>query len=149
MPGQLFGWGIVVWMVFMVGVMAIGGYFMFRKFLKSMPKLDGKSDLDWQQYYIEQTLHLWTDEGRELLNELVKPVPSLFRDTAKQSIAGKIGYLALKEKAEVIDRDLILRGYIMATPKRDHRIMKAYLEKKGIEIPPSTRHLLEHLDQHG
>ena len=30
---------------------ATGGYFMFRKFLKGMPKEDGKSDLDWQDYY--------------------------------------------------------------------------------------------------
>lgn len=136
----LFGVGILIWMVFLVVVLSIGGFFMFRKFLKSLPKDDGMSALDWQRYYIEQTLSLWTDEGKALLNELVKPVPSPFRDTAKQTIAAKIGELALQEQASVIDRDLILRGYIMATPKRDHKVLFAYLEKKGIDY---TRYLQE------
>ncbi len=136
MGETLFGIGILIWMILLVVLFSIGGYFMFRKFLKSLPKADGMSTLDWQQYYIEQTLPLWTEEGKALLNDLVKPVPSPFRDTAKQTIAAKIGELALKEKAEVIDRDLILRGYIMATPKRDHKALFAYLEKKGIDYAP-------------
>jgi hypothetical protein len=132
----LFGIGILIWMVLLVVLFSIGGYFMFRKFLKSLPRADGMSELDWQQYYIEQTLSMWTEEGKALLNDLVKPVPSPFRDTAKRTIAAKIGELALKEKADVIDRDLILRGYIMATPKRDHKALFAYLEKKGIDYTP-------------
>ena len=32
---------------------------MFRKFLKALPKQDGKSDLDWQEYYLDKTVHLW------------------------------------------------------------------------------------------
>ncbi len=128
-----FGIGITAWMIFMLVFLSIGGFFMFRKFLKTLPKADGKSELDRQLEIIEQTLPLWTDEGKALLNELVKPVPSPFRDAAKQTIAAKIGELALQEQASVIDHDLILRGYIQATPKRDHKAMFAYLEKKGID----------------
>ena len=40
---------------------------------------------------------------------------------AKEKIAGKIGELALEEKAAAINNDLIIRGYIQATPKRDHK----------------------------
>mgnify|MGYP003815933149 CR=1 FL=1 len=136
----LFGVGIVLWMIFLAVFMFIGGYFMFRKILKSLPKDNGKSELDQQREIIDKTLALWTDEGKELLNDLVKPVPSPFRNTAKQSIAAKIGELALKEQAAVIDRDLILRGYIQATPKRDHKALFAYLEKKGIDY---SRYLQE------
>ncbi|MCY9402297.1 DUF2621 domain-containing protein, partial [Bacillus haynesii] len=110
-----FLWLMLAWIVIMIVLLSIGGFFMFRKFLKRLPKEDGKSELDWQDYYIEQTRHLWNDEEKELLEELVSPVPELFRDVAKAKIAGKIGELALKEKAGIIDRDLIVRGYIMAT----------------------------------
>mgnify|MGYP001324216769 CR=1 FL=1 len=115
---------------------------MFRKFLKSMPKQDGMSELDWQDYYINQSLPLWTDETKQLLNELVMPVPELFRDTAKRTIAAKIGQLALEEGAEKIDQDLVLKGYILATPARDHKWLVAHLKKKRIDYSPYL-HLLK------
>lgn len=115
---------------------------MFRKFLKRLPKEDGKSELDWQEYYIEQTRHLWGEEEKALLEELVKPVPELFRDVARQKIAGKIGELALQENASRITRDLIIRGYIMATPKRDHKFLIKTLKEKQINITP-YEHLLQ------
>ncbi|MCG6199596.1 DUF2621 domain-containing protein, partial [Anoxybacillus sp. LAT_38] len=121
--------------------MGIGGYFMFRKFLKSMPKQDGKSDLDWQDYYIEQTRSMWTDEGLALLNELVEPVPKLFRDVARRSIAAKIGQLALEEKATTITIELIVKGYIIATPKRDHKWLIQHLQKKQIDYTPYEQYL--------
>ena len=128
-----FLWLMLAWIVIMIVLLSIGGFFMFRKFLKRLPKEDGKSELDWQDYYIEQTRHLWNEEEKELLEELVSPVPELFRDVAKAKIAGKIGELALKEKAGAIDRDLIVRGYIMATPKRDHKFLVKRLKEKNID----------------
>lgn len=94
-----FLWFILFWGTVMIGLLAIGGFFMFRKFLKRLPKEDGKSELDWQDEYIQKSLHLWRDEDKQLLNELVLPVPELFRDVAKEKIAGKIGEPALKEQA--------------------------------------------------
>ncbi|RNB58446.1 DUF2621 domain-containing protein [Brevibacillus gelatini] len=132
---------IVGWSFVLVGVMGIGGYFMFRKFLKSMPKQDGKSELDWQDYYIEQTRALWTEEGLTLLNELVEPVPQLFRDVARRSIAAKIGQLALEEKADSITTELIVKGYIVATPKRDHKWLIAHLQSKQIDYTPYEKYL--------
>jgi len=130
---MLFSWFILFWMFLLLALFAIGGYFMFRKFLKSMPKADGKSELDWQAYYIEQTRDMWTAEGLAFLNELVEPVPQLFRDAARRSIAAKIGELALQEKTDKITQDLIIKGYIMATPKRDHKWLIAHLKKKQID----------------
>jgi Protein of unknown function (DUF2621) len=132
---------IIGWTFVLVALMGIGGYFMFRKFLKSMPKQDGKSDLDWQDYYIEQTRSMWTDEGLALLNELVEPVPKLFRDVARRSIAAKIGQLALEEKATTITVELIVKGYIIATPKRDHKWLIQHLQKKQIDYTPYEQYL--------
>ncbi|MBU9720157.1 MULTISPECIES: DUF2621 domain-containing protein [Bacillaceae] len=133
MPSDLFMWFIVLWSIFLAVTIGIGGYFMFRKFLKKMPKEDGKSILDWQEHYINETLHLWTDEKKELLNELVEPVPELFRDVAKGKIAGKIGELALEEKADEMTVELIIKGYILATPKRDHKFLIKKLHEKNID----------------
>ncbi|MFS0863862.1 DUF2621 domain-containing protein [Fredinandcohnia sp. 179-A 10B2 NHS] len=131
-----FLWFILIWVVFFITMLGIGGFFMFRKFLKKLPKEDGKSELDWQDYYIEKTRHLWPDEEKKLLEDLVKPVPELFRDVARQKIAGKIGELALQEKAKTISQDLVVKGYIVATPKRDHKFLLKTLHEKQIDIAP-------------
>lgn len=127
---------IIFWTIVLFILMSIGGFFMFRKFLKRLPKADGMSELDWQDYYIEKSLSMWGPEAKQLLNELVQPVPELFRDVAKQKIAGKISEIALKEKASTITNDLIIRGYILATPKRDHKFLIKTLQKKAIDLTP-------------
>ncbi|CAN7415489.1 DUF2621 domain-containing protein [Rossellomorea sp. LjRoot5] len=127
---------ILFWVVFLVASFAIGGFFMFRKFLKRFPKEDGKSDLDWEEHYVNETIHLWGEDEKKMLNELVTPVPELFRDVAKQKIAGKIGELALKERAGAITKELVIRGYILATPKRDHKFLRKKLDEMQIEVTP-------------
>ncbi len=125
--------GIVLWGFIMVTLMAIGGFFMFRKFLKKLPKADGKSMMDWEDEYIDRTRHLWTEETLELLNALVLPVPAAFRDVARRKIAGKIGEFALKERARVMTPELVVKGYISATPKRDHKFLKKALKEQSID----------------
>ncbi|PLR94831.1 DUF2621 domain-containing protein [Bacillus sp. T33-2] len=129
-----FLWFILAWVVILVGLFAIGGFFMFRKFLKKLPKQDGKSDMDWEEYYVNQTRHLWRKDQKEFLEDLVTPVPELFRDVARHKIAGKIGELALKEKASRITEDLVIRGYILATPKRDHKFLRKKLTDSSISM---------------
>ncbi|MEG7281620.1 DUF2621 domain-containing protein [Bacillus sp. 0909A] len=131
-----FLWFILFWVITMIVLLSIGGFFMFRKFLKRLPKEDGRSELDWQDYYIENSRHLWSNENKQFLDELVTPVPELFRDIARAKIAGKIGELALKENVAAIDQRLIIKGYILATPKRDHTFLKKHLRDKNIEIEP-------------
>ncbi|GGE63058.1 DUF2621 domain-containing protein [Priestia taiwanensis] len=128
-----FSWFIVIWTIFLAGMMGIGGYFMFRKFLKRLPKEDGMSILDWEEHYINETRHLWNDEQKELLEDLVSPVPELFRDVARNKIAGKIGELAVQEKAQTMTQELIVKGYIIATPKRDHNFLKKKLKERNID----------------
>lgn len=128
-----FLWFIMFWVVCLISLLAIGGFFMFRKFLQRLPKEDGKSDLDWQDYYLQKTRHLWKQEEKNLLEDLIEPVPELFRDVARAKIAGKIGQLALKENASSITLDLVIRGYIIATPKRDHKFLMKRLKEKQID----------------
>ncbi|RYI30430.1 DUF2621 domain-containing protein [Bacillus infantis] len=139
MTTELTGWFLVFilfWVVVLVSLFAIGGFFMFRKFLKRMPKEDGKSILDWEEHYVNQTQSLWAKDQKVLLEDLVSPVPELFRDVARQKIAGKIGELALNEKAKRITEDLIIRGYILATPKRDHKFLRRKLTERQIDMAP-------------
>jgi hypothetical protein len=131
-----FLWFILFWVFFLVGSFAIGGFFMFRKFLKKMPKEDGKSVMDWEEHYVNESRQLWGSEEKELLEDLVSPVPELFRDVARHKIAGKIGEIALKEKAPKITQDLVIRGYIQATPKRDHKFLRKKLFENRIDIAP-------------
>lgn len=131
-----FLWFILFWVFFLVGAFAIGGYFMFRKFLKKMPKEDGKSVMDWEEHYVNKTRHLWNNEEKALLEDLVSPVPELFRDVARHKIAGKIGELALKENASKITEELVIRGYILATPKRDHKFLRKKLFENRIDVAP-------------
>lgn len=131
-----FLWFIIAWVFIFAGAMAIGGFFMFRKFLKKLPKEDGKSDMDWEEYYVSQTRHLWQQNEKDLLEDLVSPVPELFRDVARHKIAGKIGELTLQEKAKKVTQDLVIRGYIMATPKRDHKFLLKKLDEKKIDVSP-------------
>ncbi|WP_227395444.1 DUF2621 domain-containing protein [Jeotgalibacillus aurantiacus] len=131
-----FLWFILFWVVVLISLFAIGGFFMFRKFLKRMPKEDGKSDLDWEEHFVDRTRHLWGEKERMLLEDLVSPVPELFRDVARQKIAGKIGELAVKEKAGSITLDLIIRGYILATPKRDHKFLRKKMKDLQIDLQP-------------
>lgn len=137
---------MVIWSLLLIGTMAIGGYFMFRKFLKSLPKADGRSKLDWQNYYVDSSRHMWTDETKAFLEKLVKPVPKPFRDVAKHSIAAKIGQVALESGAKQVSMDHCIEGYILATPKRDYRSLIAFLNKNNIDYS-KYKHLLEDTPQ--
>ncbi|WP_301108328.1 DUF2621 domain-containing protein [Sporosarcina sp.] len=129
-------WFILFWGIVMIGLFGIGGFFMFRKFLKVFPKEDGKSTLDWEEHYVNKSLHLWNTEAKSMLNELVTPVPELFRDVAKQKIASKIGQIALEDRAKTIEFDHIIKGYILATPKRDHNFLRKKLNEMDVDMQP-------------
>src|SRR5699024_11057852 len=113
----VFDYFIIFWGFLLLGLMGIGGFFMFRKFLKKLPKEDGRSILDWAEYYMEKTRHMWENDEQKLLEERVSPVPELFRDVARQKIASKIGEVALDKGHQKISRQVLIEGYIIGTPK--------------------------------
>ncbi|MEI3604786.1 DUF2621 family protein [Pseudogracilibacillus sp. SE30717A] len=134
--GIIMDYFIIFWGFLLITLLGIGGFFMFRKFLKQLPKEDGKSEMDWQRYYIEKTKHMWKEDEIKLLNEFVSPVPEIFRDVAKQTIASKIGELALARNKKEITQELLIEGYIIGTPKRDHRFLRRKLREKNIDVKP-------------
>jgi len=123
-------------------MMGIGGFFMFRKFLKQLPKEDGKSIMDWEKYYLEKTKHMWKQEEKDFLEKLVSPVPELFRDVARHKIASKIGEVALQKNKDKITKNELIEGYIIATPKRDHKFLRKKLKEEQIYLTP-YEHLFE------
>ncbi|WP_179232632.1 DUF2621 domain-containing protein [Paenibacillus rigui] len=137
-----FMWFILFWVFVLITFMSIGGYFMFRKFMKVLPKEDGKSKLDWQNYYVESSRHMWTEESKAFLDLLVDPVPAPFRDIARHSIAASIAQVALEKQASSITHDHCIEGYIRATPKRDYRSLTSYLDKQQIDYS-AFKHLLQ------
>lgn len=141
-PSNTFMNSIFVWAIILLVCMVIGGYFMIRKFLKVLPKNDGKSKLDWQNYWVETSRHLWTDESKAFLDKLVKPVPGPFRDIAKHSIAAEIGKIAVESGAKEVTQDHCIQGYIKATPKRDNKFLVAFLSKNQIDYTP-YKHLMD------
>jgi len=140
-PNRWFMNSIAFWGFVLLGMMCIGGFFMFRKFLKVLPKADGKSKLDWQNHWVETSRHLWSEDSKSFLDMLVQPVPSPFRDIAKHSIAAEIGRIALEEHADAVTQEHCIKGYISATPKRDYKFLISFLEKNKIDHKP-YQHLL-------
>jgi hypothetical protein len=136
-----FMWFIFFWVFFLVFFISVGGFFMFRKFLKVLPKADGKSKLDWQNHYVDSSRHLWTEDSKMFLDQLVSPVPTPFRDIAKHSIAARIGQVALEANATEVTRDHCIEGYILATPKRDYRSLVSFLDKQKIDYS-AYKHLI-------
>ncbi|GAB4073652.1 DUF2621 domain-containing protein [Barrientosiimonas marina] len=127
---------IVLWGFLLIILMGIGGFFMFRKFLKQLPKQDGHSNMDWETYYVNETKYMWGKDQKLLLEELVSPVPELFRDVARHRIVGKIGEVALAKQYNTITSDILIEGYILATPKRDHKFLRKKLKEKEINVAP-------------
>ncbi|MFC5701912.1 DUF2621 family protein [Cohnella faecalis] len=132
---------IAFWTIVLVAFMCVGGFFMFRKFLKVLPQRDGKSKLDWQNHWVERSRELWTDDSKAMLDKLVSPIPTAFRDIAKHSIAAKIGQIAVESGASEVTSEHCVEGYIKATPKRDHRSLQAFLDKNQIDYS-AHQHLL-------
>ena len=130
---SIWTWLFIFWAVVMTFFLTVGGYFMFRKFLKALPMGSGKSKIDMQNELLEQARGMWSDESLAFLEKLVSPVPQAFRDLARHTIAAGICEVALGEKAVAITPDHCLRGYILSTPRRDHRSLIKFLQENNID----------------
>ena len=74
--------------------------------------------------------------NKALMVKAAKGITGRFSDVARHKIAGKIGELALKDKAGDITEDLVIRGYIIATPKRDHKFVQKKLAERKVNMVP-------------
>lgn len=78
----------------------------------------------------------YTTETKKLLDELVSPIPFLFRSAAKKMIDKKIREVAAEKGHEQIDQDTVLRGYLLASQGKDMERVKSVLVGKGIDLSP-------------
>lgn len=78
----------------------------------------------------------YTTETKNLLDELVSPIPFLFRSAAKKMIDKKIREVAADKGQTKIDRDTVIRGYLLASQGKDMDRVKSFLISKGIDLSP-------------
>ncbi|MDN4595464.1 DUF2621 family protein [Polycladomyces subterraneus] len=94
----------------------------------------------------------WSDHARDLLNELVSPVPSLERAEIKRAIKEQVEELAGEAGHSGVNREeWVVCGYWLSAPVPVKRLTEGYLRKKGygrfLASPDSTLHLLQSLDR--
>ena len=85
----------------------------------------------------------WNDDAKELLEELVKPIPVFVRPMAKKGIEK---HITTNADGEEITKEDVIRGYLAASPgKMQERAIKL-LESKNIDLTP-YQELLEQTKQ--
>lgn len=72
----------------------------------------------------------WDQEARDLLDELVKPIPIFARPMAKKGIESKI----LAAANEKVTRDSVVKGYLIASPGNMQERAVKMLKAKGIDL---------------
>lgn len=82
----------------------------------------------------------WEKDAQELLDELVKPIPIFARPMAKMGIEKKIKEVA----GDVITKDAVIRGYLMASPGNMQERAIKLLKSKNIDLS-GYEELLEQL----
>lgn len=78
----------------------------------------------------------YTDKSKELLEDLLSPIPFFARPMAKKAMEKEIFAEAEKHGHDVVDEEDVLRGYIVAGTKKGSETdkMKAFLTSKGVDL---------------
>ncbi len=84
----------------------------------------------------------WTNEAKTLLSELLEPVPSFVRIMIKRGIKKKIEEVAKSENATDINKEHVVHGFILASPKGSIGNVIKTLEAKHIDYS-AYKHLIE------
>ncbi|WP_018131224.1 DUF2621 family protein [Effusibacillus pohliae] len=78
----------------------------------------------------------YTETAKQLLEELLAPIPFFVRPMAKKMIDKKIREVAAGQGHTQIEEDDVIRGYILAGEQKDQKRIKDFLVKKGIDLTP-------------
>lgn len=100
---------------------------------------DGNTILVWRELTEDEynftpdlpTESEWQPEAEALLKQLLKRVPAMFRATARKRTTRAIEALS-REEGNDIDREQVIRGYIMATPRFMRSQLVEPLREEGI-----------------
>ncbi|AUD13876.1 DUF2621 domain-containing protein [Planococcus sp. MB-3u-03] len=97
--------------------------FYVPKFLKSMPKEDGLSDLNWEEYYVEKR-STYGEPKKRALERIGTAGAGPFPPGGETENRGAHRRDPAGGKAKKMELQHIIRGYIQATPKRDHKFLR-------------------------
>lgn len=75
----------------------------------------------------------WNKEAKELLEELLKPIPIFARPMARKGIEKKIIDVA---EGETITKEDVVKGYIFASPGAMQDRAVKLLKAKNIDLTP-------------
>jgi hypothetical protein len=76
----------------------------------------------------------WQEDSTQLLDELMKPLPVFVRPMAKKSIKSKVEQVAQESGAEEVNKEHVVRGYIIAAPDKSRAVTA--LEANQIDLTP-------------
>ncbi len=58
----------------------------------------------------------------------------MLRDAGKGKMGGKMGEVGIKEKVGKIDEEVMMKGYIVASGKREDRLLKRDVGEKKMDL---------------
>ncbi len=76
----------------------------------------------------------WNTDAKELLDELVSPIPIFARPMARKGIEKKI--IEVAEEGSAITNDDVIKGYILASPGKMQQRAVALLKAKKVDLAP-------------
>lgn len=75
----------------------------------------------------------WNTDAKELLDELVSPIPVFVRPMARKGIEKKAVEIA---EGETVTKDDLVKAYIIASPGKMQERAVASLKSKNIDLTP-------------
>lgn len=81
----------------------------------------------------------WDKEAKDLLDELVKPIPIFARPMARKGIEKKI----LEVAEGSVTKEAVVRGYLIASPGNMQERAVKLLQAKNIDLAPYEQLLQE------
>jgi hypothetical protein len=76
---------------------------------------------------------MWTDEAREIVQDLLRELPLPVRDGVQQSAAYRAEAIAEKASATRVELETVVRAFIESTPRDLRERLKHTLSYKGID----------------
>ncbi|BCJ88064.1 DUF2621 family protein [Effusibacillus dendaii] len=76
----------------------------------------------------------YSAQSKQLLEELLSPIPFFVRPMAKKMIEKKVNEIAAERGHSEIEQDDVICGYILAGENKDKDKIKQFLASKGIDV---------------
>lgn len=75
----------------------------------------------------------WGDDAEQLMKGLLSHVPALFRGLARRKVTRNAEYMAMEARRSLVDRDTVIRAYILSNARVTRDRVRRPLELHGID----------------